>query len=73
MAGDFEICTMCGEETDEITVIDDVTRVCEDCLEDEFFYCDACGEYWLCDNLESHTLPDDRTVCKHCYNDNLGE
>ena len=73
MADNFEICTMCGEETDEMTVIDDETRVCEDCLENEFFYCDECGEYWLYDAVGCYTLSDDRTICEHCNKDNSDE
>ena len=73
MAGIFETCTMCSAETDEITVIDDETRVCEDCLEDEFFRCDKCGEYWLYDAVECYTLSDDRTICEHCNKDNSDE
>ena len=73
MSDNFEICTMCGEECEDITVIDDETRVCEDCLEDEFFYCDECGEFWLNDAVEYHTLADGRTICEHCNKDNSDE
>jgi hypothetical protein len=66
MSDFIEECTMCGEETDDITVVDDETRVCPDCLEDEFFHCDECGEYWLCDAKDSVELEDGRTVCADC-------
>ena len=62
----IEKCTMCGEETDDITVVDDETRVCPDCLENEFFQCDECGEYWLSDAKESFELVDGRTICSDC-------
>ena len=59
-------CTMCAKECADITVVDDETRVCEECLENEFFYCEECGEYWLADVVDSVELDDGRTVCENC-------
>ena len=66
MADNFETCTMCGEETDDITVIDDETRVCEYCLGNEFIECSECGEYWYYDAIDFYNLTDERTLCIHC-------
>ena len=62
-------CTMCGKENVKVTIIDDEEHVCGDCLDNEFFYCDECQEYWRCDIIESYTLKDGRTVCEHCIED----
>jgi formylmethanofuran dehydrogenase subunit E len=66
MAKLIEKCTMCGEKCKDITVVDDVTRVCPDCLEDEFFKCEECNEYWLYDAKEYVELDDGRIVCEDC-------
>jgi len=68
---DMEICTRCGKETDDITVIDDETRVCSHCLEN-FDLCDVCGEYYDSDWVDIHHLDDGRTVCDNCI-DSISE
>jgi hypothetical protein len=60
---------MCGSEDVALTVIDDEERVCAECLDTEFFYCEECREHWRCDSVESVELPDGRTVCEHCAED----
>ena len=62
-------CTMCGKENCTLTVIDDVDRVCDDCLDEEFTFCDECKEYWVYDAIEFFTLKDGRTICEHCAED----
>lgn len=63
----FDICTECGEET-EVTVVDEVTRLCEDCLNElDYFECDNCNEYWQADVVDSYYLKDGKTLCEHCY------
>lgn len=62
------ICTMCGAEA-ELTIIDDVSRVCEDCLDNEYIQCDECKEHWLWDAIPFYKLKDDRTLCVHCAED----
>ena len=69
----FEICTMCGEECDDVTVIDDETRVCEYCLGNEFIYCNECEEYWYFDAIDFYNLKDERTLCEHCAKDLLAD
>ena len=60
------ICTECGEET-EITVIDDVTMLCDDCLEElDYIECDNCNEFWLWDAVKFYNLNDGRVLCEHC-------
>lgn len=63
----FDICTECGEET-EVTVVDEVTRLCEDCLNElDYFECDNCNECWQADVVESYYLKNGNTLCEHCY------
>lgn len=62
-------CTLCGRKNCALTIITDMDRVCEECLDNEFFYCDECNEYWRCDVIDSYELKDGRTVCEHCIED----
>ena len=62
----FDICTECGEET-EVVIVDDETRLCEDCLDElDYIECDECHEYWLWDAIKFYNLKDERTLCEHC-------
>ena len=62
----FDICTECGEET-EVTVVDEVTRLCEECLNElDYIECDECHEFWLWDAIKFYNLKDERTLCEHC-------
>lgn len=62
------ICTKCGKES-ELTIIDEVDRVCESCLDNEYIQCDECKEYWLWDAIAFYKLKDGRTLCEHCAED----
>lgn len=62
-------CTMCGEENCKLTIVDEEAHVCSECLDNEYFYCDECHEYWLCEVVEYFELDDGRTVCESCYED----
>lgn len=67
-------CTECGEEDVKVTIIDDVTTLCEDCIEDlDYIKCDNCEEYWLSDVIEFSSLKDGRIICEHCLNDMLAD
>ena len=59
-------CTMCGAENVKVTVVDDEERVCDECLCEEFFFCDVCEEYWLCEATSSYALKNGGTVCEYC-------
>ena len=59
-------CTMCGEENCNLTIVDEVAHVCEDCLDNEYIQCDECKEYWLYDAIKFYNLKDGRTLCEHC-------
>lgn len=62
----FDICTECGKET-EITVVDEVTRLCEKCLDDlNYIECDHCHEFWLWDVIKFYNMKDERTLCEYC-------
>jgi hypothetical protein len=61
-----DICTECGEET-EVIIVDDETRLCEDCLAElDFIECDHCHEYWQADVVEFYETEDGSTICEHC-------
>lgn len=62
-------CTMCDKENCELTIVDEDNHVCEDCLDNEFIFCDECKEYWLYDALVFYELKDGRTICENCIED----
>lgn len=62
-------CTMCGEEDCELTIVDEENHVCEDCLGDEYIFCDECEEYWNWMAIKFYNLKDGRTLCEHCAED----
>ena len=60
------ICTECGEHT-EITLIDDVNILCDDCIDElDYIECDECKQYWLWDAIKFYHLKDERTFCEDC-------
>lgn len=62
----FDICTECGEET-EVIIVDDETRLCEDCLDElDYIECDNCNEFWLWDAIKFYNLKNGNSVCEHC-------
>ena len=62
-------CTDCGKENCKLIVLDDVVRVCEECLETNYTQCDVCGEYWNDAYVEFTVTDDDRLVCEYCMED----
>lgn len=66
MKDTFDKCTQCGKENCNITVIDDETSVCEECLDAFFTQCEECGEYWNDSYVEFFTTKDGRLICEHC-------
>lgn len=62
-------CTTCGRWSDRLTGVNFGEFVCKSCLDEEYFLCDECGEYWRYDALESIETDDGRTVCAHCAED----
>ena len=60
-------CTMCGEEA-ELTILDDVDRVCDECLDSNFTQCDECGEYYP-DHIEFFVLKEGGLICEYCRAD----
>jgi hypothetical protein len=62
-------CTMCGKKNCELTIVDEVEHVCEECLDGEYIFCDECKEYWLYDVIQFYHLKDGRTLCEHCAED----
>jgi hypothetical protein len=62
-------CTMCGKKDCELTIVDEVEHVCEECLGNEYIFCDECKQYWLWDAICFYNLKDGRTLCEHCGED----
>lgn len=62
-------CTMCGKKNCDLTIVDEVAHVCEECLDNEYIFCDECKEYWLWDAIKFYNLKDGRTFCEHCAED----
>ena len=65
----FGTCTQCGAEDCNLTIINDVDWVCEECLELWYTQCDNCGEYWESSSVEWFVLKDDKMVCEYCAED----
>ena len=61
-------CTLCGKEA-ALTTVDDVTHVCPECLDANYFQCEECGESWDESYIEQFWLKDGRTICEHCRED----
>ncbi len=61
-------CTECGKENCELIVLDDVDKLCQECLDSLYTQCDICGEYWP-DHVEFTVTDDDRLVCEYCMED----
>ena len=62
-------CTLCGESNRKLLIVDEVAHICEECLEEEYFQCDECKEYWAYDDVEFFHLKDGRTICENCRDD----
>ena len=62
------ICAQCGKEA-QLTIIDEETQVCEECLDTFYTQCDECGEYWDDSYVEFFALKDGRLICEHCAED----
>ena len=65
----LETCTICGKKTHGLTMVDEETWVCEDCLEENYFQCDECLEYWSYDYVEFFHLKNGKTICENCRED----
>ena len=62
----IDICTECGEET-EVIIVDDETRLCEECLDFlDYVECDHCHEWWLADAVEFFEIENGNIICEHC-------
>lgn len=62
----FTVCTDCGKADCHLTIIDEVTAVCDQCLDSRFIQCDECGEYWDDFAVEFTYTEDDRCICEYC-------
>lgn len=65
----FDVCTECGKKT-EVTVVDEVTRLCDKCLDIlDYVECDRCHEFWQYDAVEFFETEDGETICEYCHED----
>lgn len=62
-------CSECGKESEDLTMVDEVTYVCPDCLDGLYFHCDECDEYWKYGYVTAYFLKDDRILCEYCAED----
>lgn len=62
-------CSRCEKDDCQLTIIDDVDRVCDECLDAFYTQCDDCGEYWEDGYVEFFVTTDDRLICEHCRED----
>lgn len=59
-------CTECGKKT-EVTVVDEVTRLCDKCLDLlDYIECDHCHEFWLAEVIDFVETEDGSIICEHC-------
>ena len=63
------VCTHCGAANCTLNILDDVTMVCNGCLDAFFTQCEECGEYWDDSYVEFFALKDGRLICEHCRED----
>lgn len=69
-----EICECCGEVADELYTVHDSDGeeilVCETCRDEHYAYCDMCGEYYPCANVD---YIDGHNVCGSCLDEYCAE
>ena len=59
-------CTRCAKDDCRLTIIDDVDRVCDDCLDSFYTQCEDCGNYWEEGCIEFFLTSDERMICEYC-------
>lgn len=62
-------CDMCGKENCEVTMVDECTYVCDQCLAISYFKCADCGEYWNDSFVEPVWLKNGDSICQYCAED----
>jgi len=64
-----ETCENCGNsyDEDEMTYVDGRGYYCDDCLSDNFFCCDRCGEYESRDSMYIFEDRDSFCYCESCF------
>lgn len=65
---DYAVCDDCGDvvKSDELTTVSGGDRVCDDCLENDYSYCEKCDTWHSIDDMvEIHT--DTYHSCDHPY------
>ena len=62
-------CTSCGQRNLKLLIVDEENHVCESCLENEYFQCEECMEYWSYDYVDFFRLKDGRVICENCRED----
>ncbi len=68
----YERCDCCGEwhKADSLIETDNGDRICEECKDEHYFYCEDCGALELWDDAVSvHTRYGEIYVCERCSDD----
>ena len=63
-------CSCCGESYDEddITYLNDGTPICNECLQDNYCYCENCGE-WFRDDEVIWSEKYQECFCRDCFDE----
>lgn len=65
-------CACCGQEV-EVSKLNmafyngEYVEICEDCLENEFWRCDCCNDYYHNDEYNNISVNDGSIICEECY------
>lgn len=69
--GCLNYCDCCEHYTrDEVTHVEGYGDVCDDCLNDDFYYCEECGDYYTEDDIH-YIESEDIYVCDDCLESNF--
>ena len=64
MSNYFGNCEWCGKETDLLLVGD--MKICEECADESYVYCDHCREYWPKEDTIVYHLKNGMVYCEDC-------
>lgn len=59
-------CSECGANDQDLFPINDMDHLCPACLDDLYFFCDICKEYYHYEHWEYFDMKDGRIVCENC-------
>lgn len=69
-ANTFEICDICGKNSDDLTEVHNGDNVCTTCLEEYYFECPECEEYHKIGEVNQVDIRNENgnedTICEYC-------